>query len=90
LERDARGNFFLKVFIFQETENRGQNTKGRLLFHLTSVICDLSSDRTSISVFPMTLMLLRSMADTATSGVSRPLMAMGILITLYPNVKIRF
>jgi len=46
--------------------------------------------RTRKSVFPITLILLSSMAVTATSGVSRPLMAMGMLITLYAKVKIRF
>jgi hypothetical protein len=38
----------------------------------------------------MTLILLRSMAQTATSGLSRPLIAMGILMVLYAKVKTRF
>jgi hypothetical protein len=38
--------------------------------------------RTSIKVLPVTLKLLSSMAVTATSGFSRPLMAMGMLTAL--------
>ena len=38
--------------------------------------------RTSSRVLPVTLKLLISMAVTATRGLSRPLMAMGMLIAL--------
>ena len=38
--------------------------------------------RTSISVLQVTLRLLNNIAVTATSGLSRPLMAMGILTAL--------
>ena len=41
-------------------------------------------------VLPVTLKLLKSMAHTATKGVNSPLMAMGILTTLYINEHTRF
>jgi hypothetical protein len=41
-------------------------------------------------VFPVTLKLLKSMAHTATIGVSNPLMAMGMLTMLYKKENIRF
>jgi hypothetical protein len=66
-------------------ENRLRKTEnyGQIVFiHLSSVLRPLFFDLTSIRVFPITLMLLKSMADTATKGVSRPLMAMGMLMTL--------
>ena len=79
----------------QRSEDRKQRTENRAFDRMSEAVeCWLldgaESDLTSNSVFPMTLMLLRSMADTATSGVSRPLTAMGILIRLYTNVKTRF
>jgi len=44
----------------------------------------------SNNVFPITLRLLRSIAPTARSGLSKPLMATGMPMILYANAQTRF